>query len=41
MSMRSHANGEYFLTLDCDQASKLSRTYRKNVERLGGLSVSS
>lgn len=34
-SMRSHTNGEYFLTLDCDKELKLSRTYRKNIERLG------
>ncbi len=38
-SMRSHTNGEYFLTLDCDKELKLSRTYRKNVERLGASSV--
>ena len=40
-SMRSHTNGEYFLTLDCDKELKLSRTYRKNVELLGGVSLSS
>ncbi len=33
-SMRSHTNGEYFLTLDCDKELKLSRTYKKNIERL-------
>jgi len=33
-SMRSHTNGEYFLLLDCDKELKLSRTYRKNIERL-------
>jgi len=33
-TMRPHANGEYFLTLDCDKQLKLSRSYRKNVERL-------
>ena len=33
-SMRSHTNGEYFLTLDCDKVLKLSRTYKKNIERL-------
>ena len=33
-SMRSHTNGEYFLTLDCDKELKLSRSYKKNVERL-------
>lgn len=33
-SLRSHTNGEYFLTLDCDKVLKLSRTYRKNIERL-------
>ncbi|MEM8814492.1 MAG: LytTR family DNA-binding domain-containing protein [Pseudomonadota bacterium] len=33
-SMRSHTNGEYFLTLDCDKQLKLSRTYRKNLDRL-------
>jgi hypothetical protein len=32
--MRSHTNGEYFLTLDCDKELKLSRTYKKNIERL-------
>jgi two-component system LytT family response regulator len=38
-SMRSHTNGEYFLTLDCDKELKLSRTYRKNAERLGASSA--
>ena len=33
-SMRAHTNGEYFLTLDCDKELKLSRTYRKNIDRL-------
>ncbi len=33
-SMRSHTNGEYFLTLDCDKELKLSRTYKKNIDRL-------
>ena len=33
-SMRSHRNGEYFLKLDCDRELKLSRSYRKNVDRL-------
>ena len=33
-SMRSHTNGEYFLKLDCDRELKLSRSYRKNVDRL-------
>lgn len=33
-SMRSHSNGEYFLELDCDRELKLSRSYKKNVERL-------
>ena len=38
-SMRAHTNGEYFLKLDCDKELKLSRTYRKNVERLGSMSL--
>ena len=33
-SMRAHTNGEYFLTLDCDKELKLSRTYKKNIDRL-------
>ena len=32
--MRSHINGEYFLMLDCDKELKLSRTYKKNLDRL-------
>lgn len=33
-SMRSHTNGEYFLTLDCGKELKLSRSYKKNIKRL-------
>ncbi len=33
-SMRSHTNGEYFLTLDCGKELKLSRGYKKNIKRL-------
>lgn len=33
-STRSHINGECFLTLDCDQELKVSRTYKKNIARL-------
>lgn len=32
--MRSHTNGEYFLTLDCGKELKLSRGYKKNINRL-------
>ncbi|MCU0686041.1 MAG: response regulator transcription factor [Polyangiaceae bacterium] len=30
-SLRPHLNGEYFLTLDCGQELKLSRTYRERL----------
>lgn len=33
-SMRSHLNGEYFLTLACEKEIKLSRGYKDNVSRL-------
>ena len=33
-SMRSHLNGEYFLTMACEKEIKLSRGYKNNVSRL-------
>jgi two-component system LytT family response regulator len=33
-SMRPHRNGEYFLSLDGDTELKLSRKYKKNIERI-------
>jgi two-component system LytT family response regulator len=33
-SMRPHRNGEYFLQLDSDTELKLSRKYKKSIERL-------
>ena len=35
-SMRSHINGEYFLTLDGGKEVKLSRSYKASVQRLTG-----
>ncbi|MDJ0654590.1 MAG: LytTR family DNA-binding domain-containing protein [Xanthomonadales bacterium] len=35
-SLRSHINGEYFLTLKCGQELKLSRSYKDTVPRLTG-----
>ncbi len=36
-SMRSHANGEYFLDLEGDKEIKVSRTYRDSVEKIATL----
>ncbi len=33
--MQAHINGEYFLTLDCGQVVKLSRSYKHKLEALG------
>lgn len=33
--MQSHINGEYFLTLDCGEVVKLSRSYKHKLETLG------
>ena len=32
-ALRSHRNGEYFLTLDCDHELKLSRKYKSALGR--------
>lgn len=33
--MQAHINGEYFLTLDCGEVVKLSRSYKHKLETLG------
>ena len=33
--MQAHINGEYFLTLDCGQVVKLSRSYKHKLGALG------
>jgi hypothetical protein len=35
MILRPHGNGEYFLKLDCDHESKLSRKYKPALSRFG------